>query len=126
MGAVHNLIQLKQSGLTEAQVEAIVNFVESNQEPLATRVALKEVNAELKANIAEVKADIAEVKVNLAEVKAEVKAVKAELKGDIAEIKIGMALLREEISRLDNRMTLRLGGFSAFIVSVIVALKLFA
>lgn len=123
MGAVHNLIQLKQSGLTEAQVEAIVNFVESNQEPLATRVALKEVHAELKA-------DIAEVKINLAEVKAEVKAVKAELKNDIADIKIEMSAFKSEVrtefARLEQHLTLRMGGFAVFIVGFISALKLFA
>lgn len=126
MGSVRKLIQLKQSGLTDEQVDAIVDFVESNQEPLATRAALKEVNADLKANIAEVKADIAEVKVNLAEVKADVKAVKAELKADIAELKVDMAAIRQSISHMDNRLTLRLGGFAVFIVSVIGALKLFA
>ncbi|WP_404317497.1 hypothetical protein RX799_24740 [Klebsiella oxytoca] len=119
MGSVRKLIQLKQSGLTDEQVDAIVDFVESNQEPLATKAALMEVKTELKA-------DIAEVKVNLAEVKADVKAVKAELKADIAELKVDMAAIRQSISHMDNRLTLRLGGFAVFIVSVIGALKLFA
>ncbi|HBM3184905.1 TPA: hypothetical protein LVM22_001170 [Klebsiella oxytoca] len=112
MGSVRNLIQLKQSGLTDEQVEAIVNFVESNQEPLATKAALNEIKAELKADIAEVK--------------AEVRSVKSELNGDIAEIKIGLAVIKGEFSRLDNRLTMRMAGFAVFIVSVIAALKLFA
>ncbi|HCQ8421766.1 TPA: hypothetical protein OME38_003958 [Klebsiella oxytoca] len=123
MGSVRKLIQLKQSGLTDEQVDAIVDFVESNQEPLATRAALREVKAELKADIADVKA---ELKADIAEVRAEVKAVKAELKADIAELKIDMAVIKGEFSRLDSRLTMRMAGFAVFIVSVIAALKLFA
>lgn len=109
MGSVQKLIQLKQSGLTDEQVNAIVDFVESNQEPLATKAALNEVKVELKADIAEVKAEL----------KADIMEVKLELAGFKSEV-------RTEFARLDNRITMRMAGFAVLIVSVIAALKLFA
>ncbi|HED1713392.1 TPA: hypothetical protein R4X16_004412 [Klebsiella variicola subsp. variicola] len=108
MGTARQLIQLQRSGLTEPQVEAIVNFVESNQEPLATKTDLADVRTVLKADIAEVKAEL----------KADIAEVKAELKTDIAEIRVDLA-------RLEQRLTLRMGTFAVFIVAFISALKLF-
>ena len=94
---------LKEAGFDEPQAEAVVTTVgNAFDDTVAT-----------KTDIAELRAEIQEVR---AEIQAEIQEVRADLHAEIQEV-------RAEIRELEQRMTIKMGGFLAATIGLITALN---
>ena len=94
---------LKEAGFDEPQAEAVVTTVgNAFDDTVAT-----------KTDIAELRTEIQEVR---AELRTEIQEVRVEIQAEIQEI-------RGEIRHLEQRMTIKMGGFLAATIGLITALN---
>ncbi len=94
---------LKEAGFDEPQAEAVVTTVgNAFDDTVATKTDI----AELRAEIQEVRADL----------HAEIQEVRADLHAEIQEV-------HAEIRELEQRMTIKMGGFLAATIGLITALN---
>ncbi len=101
---------LKEAGFDEPQAEAVVTTVGN---AFDDTVATKTDVAELRIEIQEIRTEIQEVRADL---HAEIQEVRAEIHAEIQEV-------RAEIRELEQRMTIKMGGFLAATIGLITALN---
>ena len=90
---------LKEAGFDEPQAEAVVTTVgNAFDDTVAT------------------KTDIAELRIEIQEIRTEIQEVRADLHAEIQEV-------RAEIRELEQRMTIKMGGFLAATIGLITALN---
>jgi hypothetical protein len=108
--------KLEAAGFTRKQAEAQIEMVtDFSKKELATREDMKDLSTNLHQDMVEFKADIRQDMAKFkTEIREEMAAFKTEVRREIADLRQEMkdlaTQLRHEMSRMEDRLTIRLGG----------------